>query len=51
MYDKAVDTYPSAIKFAPEYYKTKKMRHRAVHRCFLYFFLFLTNIKLKKHAA
>ena len=51
MYDKAVDTYPSAIKFVPEYYKTKEMRHTAVHRCFLYFFLFLTNIKLKKHAA
>ena len=33
MCDKAVDTYPSTIKFVPECYKTQEMCHRTVHRC------------------
>ena len=37
MYDKAVDTYLSAIKFVPECYKTQKMSHRAVHKRFFVF--------------
>ena len=37
MCDKAVDTYPSTTKFFPECYKTQKICHRAVQRCFFVF--------------
>ena len=31
------DTYPSTIKFVLECYKTKRMCHRAIYRCFFVF--------------
>ena len=37
MCDKAVDTYPSTIKFVPECHKTQEMCNNAVNRCFLVF--------------
>ena len=40
MYDKAVDTYPSTMKFVPECYKTEGTCHRATHRCIFVFFVF-----------
>ena len=46
--DKAVDTYPSTIKFVPECFMTQEMWDKAVGRCFLYLILFLISIKLKK---
>ena len=36
MCDKAVNSYPSTIKFVPECYKIKES-HKAVHRCFFVF--------------
>ena len=48
MCNKAVDTYPSTIKFVPECYKAQEMCHEAVNRCFLYLIQFLIGIKLKK---
>ena len=44
MFDKAVDTYPSAIKFIPECRKTQEMCNKAVNRFFLYFILFMIEI-------
>ena len=37
MCDKAVDTYPPAIKFVPECYNTQEMCDKAVHVCFFVF--------------
>ena len=37
IYDKAVDSYPSTIKFVPKCYKTKEMCHRPVNRCIFVF--------------
>ena len=37
MRDKAVDTYPSAIKFVPECFMTEEMCDKAVNK---YFFVF-----------
>ena len=37
MPDKAVNTYPSTIKFVPECFMTQKMCDKAVKRCFLVF--------------
>ena len=37
MCDKAVDTYPSTIKFVPECCKTQEMCNRAAYRCFFVF--------------
>ena len=52
MCDKVVGTYPSTIKFVPEYFMTQEMCGKAVNRCFfLYLFLFLVDIKLKKCVA
>ena len=33
---KAISTYPSTIKFDPEFYKTQEMCNKAVNRCFLF---------------
>ena len=48
MCDKAVNAYPSTIKFVTECFMTQEMCDKAVHTCFLYFILFLINIRLKK---
>ena len=45
----AVSIYPSAIRFVPEYYKTQEMCDKAVNTCFLYFILFLINIKVSRN--
>ena len=37
MWDKAVDTYPSTIKFVPECFMTQEMGDKAVNR---YYFVF-----------
>ena len=37
MYDKAVSTYPSTIKYVPKCHKTQKMYNKAVNRCFFVF--------------
>ena len=34
MYDKAVNTYPSIIRFAPESFMTQRMCDKAVERSF-----------------
>ena len=34
MRDKAVDTYPSAIKFVPEFFMTEEMCDKAVNKYF-----------------
>ena len=49
MCDKAVSTYPSTIKFVPVCNMTQEMCNKAVNSCFLYFILFLINIKLTKY--
>ena len=48
MCDKAVDTDPCALKCLPECFMTQEMCDKAVNRCFLYLFLILIDIKLKK---
>ena len=53
MSDKAVDTDPTTLKYVPQRYKNQKVKSvvissKAVHRCFLYLFMFLINIYLKK---
>ena len=48
MCHKAVNTYPSTIKFVLKCFMTQEMCDKAVNRCFLYLILFLINIKLKK---
>ena len=47
MCDKAVSTYPSTIKLVSEWFMTQKIFDKA-DDAFLYFILFLINIKLKK---
>ena len=37
MCDKAVNTYPSTIKFVPEFFMTQEMCDKAVNRCFFVF--------------
>ena len=37
MCDKAVDTYPSTIKFVPECFVTQGMCDKAVNKCFFVF--------------
>ena len=49
--DNSVDTYPSTIKFASECFMAQEMCDKAVNRCFLYFILFLTNMKIKKYVT
>ena len=51
MYDKAVSIYPSTIKFVPKCFMTQEMCDKVVNRCFLYLFLFLIDIKLKKYVT
>ena len=51
MCNKAVDTHPSTIKYVPKCYKTQEICNKAVHRCFLYFTLFLINIKLEIYVS
>ena len=36
MCGKAVDTYPSTIKFVPEWFMTQEMHDKAVNRCFVF---------------
>ena len=48
MCDKAVNTYHSTIQFVPDCYKAQEMGDKAVNKCFLAFFIFLIDIKLKK---
>ena len=45
---KAVDTYPPAIQFVPDLYKTQEMCFKALILVFLYLIIFLIDIKLKK---
>ena len=49
MCEKATDTYPPTIKCVSECYKTQEICYKTVHRCFLYFILFLIHKILKKH--
>ena len=49
--DNSVDTYPSTIKFASECFMAQEVCDKAVNRCFLYFIVFLTNIKIKKYVT
>ena len=51
MCDKAVSAYPSTIKLVSECLIIQEMYGKAVNRCFLYFIIFLINIKLKKCVA
>ena len=37
MYNKAVDSYPHALEFVFECYKTQKMCNKLVNRCFFIF--------------
>ena len=37
MCDKTVNTYPSTIKFVPEFFMTQEMCDKAVNRCFFVF--------------
>ena len=48
MCDKAVNNYPSTIKFVTECYKTQEICDKGVNRCFLCFILFSIDIRLKK---
>ena len=48
MCDKAVDTYPSTIKFVPKCSKTKEMCHRAVHGCSFVFDVILDKYKIQE---
>ena len=49
MCDKAVYAYPSTTKFFPECYKDQEMCNKVAIRCFfLFFILFLIDVKLKK---
>ena len=34
MCNKAVDTYPSAIQFVPDRYKTQKMYDKNIYTCY-----------------
>ena len=48
MCDKAVDTYPSTIKFVPECFMTQEMSDKLVNIYLLYLILLMTGIKLIK---
>ena len=48
MCDKAVDTYPSTIKFVPECFMTREMCDNGVNSYFFYSILLLIGIKLQK---
>lgn len=48
MRNKSVDTFPSAIKFVHECYKTQKVFDKAIILVLLYFILFTINVKLEK---
>ena len=47
MCNKAVDTYPSAIQFLPEYYRTREVCDKVVNT-FLYLILLLIKIRFTK---
>ena len=51
MCDKAVDTHPTAINMSLVAIRLKKHVIMAAHRCFLYFILFLINIKFKRYVT
>ena len=48
MCNKSITTYPSTIELVPEFYKTQEMYDKVVNGYFLYFILFLIDIKVKK---
>ena len=48
MWDKALDTSLSTIKFVRECFMTQEVLDKAVHIFFSYLILFLISIKLKK---
>ena len=48
MCNKSVTTYPSTIELVPEFCKTQEMYDKVGNSYFLYFILFLIDIKLKK---
>ena len=50
--DKTIDTHSSTIQFVIECYKTQQMFDEAFNKCFfLYLFIFLFGLKLKKCVA
>ena len=49
MWDKAVYTFPSTLKFLPECYKAKEMCHRAVHSCFFVFDVILDKYQTEEN--
>ena len=49
MCDKAVNTYPSTVKFVPESYKTQERCNKAVNSCFFVFDLILGRYKNSKN--
>ena len=51
MCDKVVNTYSSTIKFAPECYKTQNIWDKVFNKCFLAFFIFLIDIKIKQYVS
>ena len=51
MCDKAIIAYPSTIKLVSACLIIQEMYDKVVNRCFLYFIMFLINIKLKKCVA
>ena len=51
MCDKAVNTYPSTIKFVSECYKTQEMCNKSVNRFFLYLILFPIDMRPKERVT
>ena len=49
LFDKDANTNSSIMQFVPECYKTQGMWDKAFNKCFLTFFVFLINIKIKKY--
>ena len=49
--DIAVNTYPCPTRFVLECFMTQEMCDKAINRYFLYFILFLINIKFKKRVT
>ena len=44
MYNKAVDSYPHALEFVFECYKTQKMCNKLVNRCFFCIWFYFRSI-------
>ena len=49
MSDKAVDTCPSTIEYAPDQFKTQEMYDKAVDKCHFLFDSLPINTRLKKY--